>query len=187
MEKDKTKLKETFAAFSKAVKELFAEPLKMVSAKLVDGTSVEAEGETLTEGTILYVITEEGKVEAPAGEHQLEDGTIVVVSEGGKIESVTTKPVEVEDKKDEEMKAVKGEIDSLKSQLAEVLSKFSAQTVELEKSKEAISKMYDVVKELSELPASEPVVEPTQTTLRAQSVDRVSEIKVALEKIKNKK
>ena len=78
---------------------------KFASAKLVDGTVVEADGE-LAAGSALFVVAEDGsKSPAPAGEHKLEDGSIVLVDEKGTIVSVEEAPeqekeieIELEDK-----------------------------------------------------------------------------------------
>ena len=57
----------------------------MVEGKLVDGTKVSYDLET----SEIYVIGEDGEqVPAPVGEHQLESGEIVIVTEAGKIAEV---------------------------------------------------------------------------------------------------
>jgi hypothetical protein len=48
-----------------------------VNAKLVDGTEIKVEGESLAEGAKVLVITAEGEIPAPDGIHELEDGTKV--------------------------------------------------------------------------------------------------------------
>ena len=58
------------------------------TAKLKDGTVIEYDN--LGEGgTVLAVGTDGTKLPAPAGEWELEDGTKIVIAEGGKIVSVT--------------------------------------------------------------------------------------------------
>jgi len=68
----------------KTVKQIF------VSAKLVDGTEVKVEGESLAEGAKVLVITAEGEIPAPDGVHELEDGTKIETKDGiiAKIEDV---------------------------------------------------------------------------------------------------
>ena len=68
----------------KSVKEIF------VDAKLVDGTQIKVEGESLAEGAKVVVVTEEGEVPAPDGVHELADGTKVETKDGiiAKIEEV---------------------------------------------------------------------------------------------------
>jgi len=61
-----------------------------VNAKLVDGTEIKVEGESLAEGAKVLVITAEGEIPAPDGIHELEDGTKVETKDGiiAKIEQV---------------------------------------------------------------------------------------------------
>jgi hypothetical protein len=84
--------------------------VKLATAKLKDGTVVEAE--EFVPGAALVVVAEDGsKSPAPAGEHTLEDGTVVLVDESGSI--VSLKPLEaakdVEKMVEEEAKKVKME------------------------------------------------------------------------------
>ena len=84
--------------------------VKLASAKLKDGTVVEAE--EFVPGAALVVVAEDGsKSPAPAGEHTLEDGSVVLVDESGSI--VSLKPLEaaedVEKVVEEEAKKVKME------------------------------------------------------------------------------
>jgi hypothetical protein len=65
--------------------------VKLATAKLKDGTVVEAE--EFVPGAALVVVAEDGsKSPAPTGEHTLEDGTVVLVDESGAI--VSLKPLE---------------------------------------------------------------------------------------------
>jgi len=84
--------------------------VKLATAKLKDGTVVEAE--EFVPGAALVVVAEDGsKSPAPAGEHTLEDGTVVLVDESGSL--VSLKPIEaaedVEKVVEEEAKKVKME------------------------------------------------------------------------------
>jgi hypothetical protein len=88
----KEKLKALLGEFNKP--EVNVE-LKFVEATLVDGTKVISEGETLEVGQALLVITEEGNIPAPDGEHELESGQIVE-TEGGLIKEIKQKEAEVE-------------------------------------------------------------------------------------------
>jgi hypothetical protein len=79
--------------------------LKFANYVLKDGTKIIVEGE-LAIGSPVFVITESGAEQAPAGQHTLEDGTVIYVDEEGlinEIESAETEVVEDENmKKDEE-------------------------------------------------------------------------------------
>ena len=80
----------------KSVKQIF------VDAKLVDGTQIKVEGESLMEGAKVVVVTEEGELPAPDGVHELEDGTKVETKEGviarieEKVEEAEGPEVEIE-------------------------------------------------------------------------------------------
>jgi len=70
-----------------------ADPATLTSGKLSDGTEIKYPGE-LAVGTSVIVVTPEGEIPAPDGEHTLEDGTIIK-TEGGNITeimAVQTKP-----------------------------------------------------------------------------------------------
>lgn len=60
----------------KSVKEIF------VDAKLVDGTQIKVEGDSLMEGAKVVVVTADAEVPAPDGTHELEDGTKVETKDG---------------------------------------------------------------------------------------------------------
>jgi len=59
-----------------SVKEIF------VDAKLVDGTVVKVEGDSLVEGAKVVVIQDDAEIPAPDGLHELEDGTKIETKEG---------------------------------------------------------------------------------------------------------
>lgn len=67
-----------------SVKEIF------VDAKLVDGTVIKVEGDSLVEGAKVVVIQDDAEIPAPDGVHELEDGTKVETKDGiiAKIEEV---------------------------------------------------------------------------------------------------
>jgi hypothetical protein len=75
----------------KSVKEIF------VNAKLVDGTEIKAEGDTLVEGAKVVVITPDAEIPAPDGLHELEDGTKVETKDGliVRVEEVVSEGPEV--------------------------------------------------------------------------------------------
>jgi ATP-dependent protease ClpP protease subunit len=102
---------------------------KLIDGELEDGTKIRIEsfGETIAIGDLVAVLTEDGEVPAPDGEHILSDGKTVVVTEGGKITEL--KELEVEAMKDEtpemenvltmfaeELKAIREELATIKAQ-----------------------------------------------------------------------
>jgi hypothetical protein len=80
----------------KSVKQIF------VDAKLVDGTQIKVEGDSLMEGAKVVVVMADGEVPAPDGVHELEDGTKVETKEGvitrieEKVEEAEKPEIEIE-------------------------------------------------------------------------------------------
>jgi hypothetical protein len=95
----KTELKELFT-FNTPVPVIapentpVAEPVVMGEAKLVDGTIVKYDTPELVIGSMITVVTPDGEFPAPAGEHTLENGTVVTVDETGKVIEIATKEEE---------------------------------------------------------------------------------------------
>jgi ATP-dependent protease ClpP protease subunit len=80
---------------------------KLIDGELEDGTKIRIEsfGETIAIGDLVAVLTEDGEVPAPDGEHLLSDGVTVVVTEGGKITELKELEVEAMKPKTDEMEA----------------------------------------------------------------------------------
>jgi hypothetical protein len=96
LENGSYKLKENFEievaeGEIKSVKEIFVE------AKLVDGTVVKVEGDSLMEGAKVVVVTADAEVPAPDGTHELEDGTKVETKDGVIVMVKEAEEVDVED------------------------------------------------------------------------------------------
>lgn len=53
-----------------------------LSAKLVDGTEIKVEGDSLVEGAKVVVLQDEAEIPAPDGKHELEDGSKVETKDG---------------------------------------------------------------------------------------------------------
>lgn len=107
VEPEKTETKVEASAENKEEVKTEMEP---VDAKLVDGTIVRCEG-SFEVGKKLQVMVEDGSlIDAPQGDHQLEDGTLIVVGEGGMITEI--KPAVV----DEEMEETKVEDGAVKTE-----------------------------------------------------------------------
>lgn len=87
------------------LKEIFSDEEKpnevvMSEAKLADGiTIVKWDGE-LAEGTAVSVVSEEGEIPAPDGDHELQDGRKITI-EGGKVTKIETAPEQKEDEEKE--------------------------------------------------------------------------------------
>lgn len=59
-----------------SVREIF------IDAKLIDGTVVKVEGDSLVEGAKVVVVTADAEIVAPDGVHELEDGTKIETKDG---------------------------------------------------------------------------------------------------------
>jgi len=71
--------------------------------KTADGELTLAyEGEELSEGLAIFVVTEDGNIPAPDGTHALEGG-VTISTEGGVITAISAEEVEVEAENEEEM------------------------------------------------------------------------------------
>lgn len=68
-----------------------AEPVAMGEAKLMDGTVVKYDTPELVIGSMITVVTPDGEFPAPAGEHTLENGTVITVDETGKVIEIEVK------------------------------------------------------------------------------------------------
>ncbi len=97
---DKSQLKELVMHYFNLEEKSTAteEKVAMAAAKLIDGTEIHTMGEGGFEvGQVAHVMTEEGEmVTAPSGEHELEDGTVLVIDGEGVITGLKTKDAEGE-------------------------------------------------------------------------------------------
>jgi hypothetical protein len=141
-------------------------------AKLADGvTIVTWEGEL--EGAELMVVSEEGKIPAPDGDHTLESGEVVTVADG-KVISVTPKKeqeeeveieLEKEEKKDYDMESMNtmlkecmAKIEMLEKKMGEtkVEEKIEEAMSAISAQKEAFSSLVDVVDKIAKSPSDAP-------------------------------
>ena len=104
-----------------------SEEVKLAQATLDNGTIIESE--SFTEGSEVFIVTEDEKVALPVGSYKLEDGETLVIQEEGIIKSVgkeeetEAEEVEVEAEEKKEMAyATKEELAELKSMIEEVKS-----------------------------------------------------------------
>ena len=143
--------------------------VEMATMKLANGIVVEAE--SFEAGQNVFLIGEDDeKVAAPVGEHELEDGKILVIEEEGVIkeikdaaeevtEEVTEEPVAEEESTEmaeEEMAYVSKEeftaaIDEIKEMIAAMMPK------EEQSAEEVIEEVVEEKVEMSEVPAAKKV------------------------------
>ena len=77
----------------------------MVEGKLKDGTMIYSDAEEWVPGVNIYILNEEEeKIAVPTGEYELEDGTIVAVTEGV-VDAIKPVEEEVEEEPAEEVEA----------------------------------------------------------------------------------
>jgi hypothetical protein len=112
------------------VKEIF------LDAKLIDGTEIKVEGDSLIEGAKVMVITAEGEIVAPDGVHEISDGTKVETKEGiiAKIEEKLEEPEMEKPEAEVEIEVSK---DGMSKEMVDMLKEF-------------IYKMGDKVKKMEE-------------------------------------
>jgi hypothetical protein len=101
--------------------------VELAQIKLIDGVTI-LEAESFEAGIPVFVVAENGdKVPAPIGEHELEDGRILVITEEGMIAEIKEKMVEevVEETTDVEMNA--DENQKFVDMIREMFTQFSKQ------------------------------------------------------------
>jgi hypothetical protein len=174
---------------------------KFLDAKLVDGeTIVRVEADELAVGLPLLVITEDGLIPAPTGEHTLEDGTVVVVDEAGIITAITPREEEVEApevveealeevvEEEEKEEVLEEEVkDEIIEEMKKKLLSMEERVAEVEK---MMSEMLPVMKESAQFSSTvldklDNFVKDTPAQLEFQSIK--SEYKNAVEKNKESK
>jgi hypothetical protein len=183
-------------------------------AKLADGvTIVTWDGELL--GADLMVISEEGKIPAPDGDHTLESGEIVTVADGKviNIEPAKEEEEEVEIELAAEDAEVEAEIETedydMKSVVSmlkecmtkiEMLEKKMGETKMEEKVEEAMSainnhkeafvQLVDLVDKIAKLPSEEPAEKSglfsSMKVSKEQQDEKLNDFAHALKTLKNK-
>jgi hypothetical protein len=123
-----------------AIKEVF------VDAKLIDGTQIKVEGDSVVEGAKVMVVTEEGEIVAPDGVHELEGGMKVETKEG-LIVSVSEPKME-EEKPEVEIKVESdmGGMKELYSLLEDMMKKVSEKMKNMEEKMEAMNSQFKAFK-----------------------------------------
>jgi len=158
------------------IKTLLGMEAKLAQAKLENGTVIESD---MTEGSEIFIVTEEERIAMPIGEYQLEDGQVLIVEEEGIIASVGAKeeaPEEeveaevaedlseevseenLEEEKEEMGYATKEELAEVKSMIEEIKAMIDKKE---EMSEETPEEVQEEVKE--ELSAVEKVTHNPET------------------------
>jgi len=122
--------------------------IAMASEKLVDGTEVKVEGE-LEVGKALVVVTEEGDIPAPAGQHMTESNRLITVDEAGVISQIEEVTEEATEEVEEEVK-VEMEEEDKKEELEEEVEVEMEEDEMIVKIVEAMKPYFEEIKELKE-------------------------------------
>lgn len=154
--------------------------VKMMEAKLKDGTMVQ-----VTELAVGGVVTIEG-VAAPMGEHELEDGTIIVVGDNGAIMEIKPKmedsPV-MEEPVVEDMSAKFAAFESATNEkFAAYEEKFAAYETKLTQANKVIEGLMQISKMLVEAPQGTPDASVKTSNAFAENNN---DAKAAFEKFSN--
>lgn len=193
----KEKVLTAFAKLTEVVKAQFGEVLEtpeivtenFISVKTIDGVVVNLEGE-LAVGTMATIVMPDGTTApAPEGEHTLEDGTKIVITNGA-ISAITpvgqevTPPV-AEQPMQSDASEFGAKFDTLNQALTSLVSRIEAleakgnQTFasveDVASLKDVTSKMYSVLEGLIATPAVEPVAKP-EVFSTSKRVDRIKEL-----------
>ena len=104
--------------------------------KTEDGQAI-FEADAFEVGQAVFIVTEDGKIPAPAGEFAMEDGNIVEVDENGVIVEIAKKEAEVEE--EEIVEEVEAQNDIMKDEIKEEMGMKPKKTV---KSKTEMEESY---------------------------------------------
>ncbi len=151
-----------------------------VDAKLVDGTQIKVEGDSVVEGAKVVVVTEEGEIPAPDGVHELEGGMKVETKEGV--------IVDVEEKVEEEEPKIEIEVGSegmkeLYSLLEDMMKKVSDK---MKKMEEKMSSIESDFKSFKAEPAAKKISDG-KVEFNNEETDSDSKIKAIMSLRTNKK
>lgn len=166
----------------KALFEDNAAPVEEVKAEetpIVEETKVEMAEYSLMDGTKVDItaleiggsVTMADGTPAPAGEHELADGTQIQLDENGIIIEISTKEEEVVPEVDTEVEASKEEdkkmaemaeqFEAKIAELVEAKNAADAKVLELEnKVKQGFAQVAELIEALSNVPAADPIQKP---------------------------
>lgn len=168
---------------AQSIKTLFSKPeekeVKLGEVKTADGTiTIEYEGEELVAGVSAFIMAEDGtQVPVPVGEHPLEDGRVLVVTEDGIVaevkEMVAEEPAPAQEPLSESAKNDAEIAKEIETAIKSILIKYS----EMEAKVDAVIKENaDLRVALSETPAKKRVnATPTQAGTKLTLAERINQ------------
>ena len=140
--------------------------VEMAEYSLMDGTKVE-----ISALEVGGLVTIEGQP-APAGDHDLMDGTQITLDENGKITEIEVKVVETNpevdteveagaDYKDKKMEKMAEEFEAKIAELTEAKNVSDAKVLDLEnKVKQGFAQVAELIEALSNTPSEDPIKKP---------------------------
>lgn len=168
---------------------LFGSQEKFLAVKLKDGT--DAEVSALEVGGTVMVAGQP----APAGEHELEDGTVLVVAEGGVISEV--KPVVPEDMNQAPAAPAPApapqnydeQFNTINQKFSDYEQKFQSYENRFSTYDQAIGKLVGLVEELTKVPTADPAQTPNTFTSEKEQKrnEAIERIAASLKQIRNNK
>jgi hypothetical protein len=168
-----------------SVKEIF------IDAKLVDGTVVKVEGDSLVEGAKVVVVTADAEVPAPDGVHELEDGTKVETKDGiiARVEEAVAEIEEGVDDMGKRMIDNPAKMEkpySMESEIMDMLKEFISKMGEkVSKMEQSYSSLENEFNAFKKEPAA-PKVKDGKTDFNKEVEDALEARIKALKSLKNK-
>ena len=160
--------------------------------RLADGTRIFTEAEGFEVGAIVQVETEAGMVLAPAGEHVLEDGSVIVTDEAGvileiRVPEIEEEPIEepVEEELAEEGAEEEEEVAAFafsKEDYDEMMKRIEKLEEVLLGAVEALNKTNSELNEKVEKLSAEPAAQPIKTRKPVVEENALATIKLPRKK-----
>lgn len=143
-----------------------AEPASYNERQLENGTVLKYTGD-LAVGAKCLVVTPDGEVPAPEGEHKLMDGSTVVIKKEGE-DSVITEIKPAEEMKDQAIlamieKAVSAKFESIEKSNKELKAELEATKLKLATKSSQLKDLGTVVEAMASISTEEPIKKEVQT------------------------
>jgi len=186
------------------IKALLGMKLDFAEAQLVDGTKIGTDAESFADGSLVYVMGEDGeKIPLPTGEYEMSDGTMMNVVDGEIKAKEEPEEAKKDEKEEEEMSTddeatteeAKEEVDmssyALKSDLVDSFEVVFTKIAELEAKLQEFESVKEELSKVKKMSASKPmkhtmstkqIVDEKKAFTELKSSDRVFAI---FNKIKN--
>jgi hypothetical protein len=134
--------------------------IKLGSIKTANGElTIEYDGETMLVGQSAWIMAEDGtKVPVPVGEHPLEDGTVLIVTEEGVIAEVKTMEAETEVVETE--METDGKVSNDAKIASEIESAIKSILIKYNEQEQKLVTLTTQVEELGKQPASKGIKQP---------------------------